>query len=215
MAWKNATFLHLTYVHRPSSPRPSLCLLTSRTGMTHFVQLIAHVHPIMIPARDCAGCVGETFYSAPQLLVPADTSASGFYIPNAMNIFVGNAASGGWAAYAFPNTPSPLGNFQGTLLTTSNLNPIARPLLRFYANTAHSTGFYWQAQGPAIYVGAWLDYDPLVNNTMRYQSGRFARTTKFADGSTSIMVFEHVKVWMTSNYRTRVRSLPPSATTHA
>jgi hypothetical protein len=37
---------------------------------------------------------GETFYSSPDLFLPADSSASGFYIPNAYNTFIGNAASG-------------------------------------------------------------------------------------------------------------------------
>ena len=35
-------------------------------------------------------------------------SASGFYITNPYNDFVGNAASGGWAGFAMPSLPSPV-----------------------------------------------------------------------------------------------------------
>lgn len=42
------------------------------------------------------------------LLIPADITASGFYIPNAYNTFVGNAASGGWSGFAFPGFRTPV-----------------------------------------------------------------------------------------------------------
>jgi hypothetical protein len=116
--------------------------------------LAAHIHPIFRPADGGGGQGGETFLATPNLIVPADTSASGFYIPNAMNTFIGNAASGGWSGFAFPNTPFPLGAYKGSLPANSPYNPQYRPLQRFYANSAHSTGFYWDTgHGTAFYVG--------------------------------------------------------------
>lgn len=55
---------------------------------------------------------GVTVFQAADLFLPADVSASGYYIPNAYNSFIGNAASGGWAGFAFPNVPGTLGLFK-------------------------------------------------------------------------------------------------------
>ena len=57
----------------------------------------------------------------------------------AYNSFIGNAASGGWSGFAFPNTPQPLGDFQGLLNSDSLWNPWKRPLLQFYGNTARES----------------------------------------------------------------------------
>ena len=67
--------------------------------------LMAYVAPIKQPADGGYGQGGETFSAAADLMLPADTSASPFYISNAYNDFVGNQASGGWAGFAFPNIP--------------------------------------------------------------------------------------------------------------
>ncbi len=40
--------------------------------------------------------------ASPQLTLPADVAASGFYITNPYNAIVGNAASGGWAGFDLP-----------------------------------------------------------------------------------------------------------------
>ncbi len=74
--------------------------------------LAAHVHPIREPVR--GGFHGERKVPGPELLIPTDTAASGFYITNAKNVFIGNAASGGWNGFYFPNIPFPLGHFDGT-----------------------------------------------------------------------------------------------------
>jgi len=156
--------------------------------------LAAHVHPIKTPANGDGGQGGQTFLASSTLVVPADTSASGFYIPNAMNNFTGNAASGGWSGFAFPNTPGPLGMFKGTLPSNSPYNPDHRPLLVFNGNTCHSAGFYWQAHGSCVYVGAKLDYNSA--GTMQYMSGRNSRNTINPDGSSSIMLFQNTKTWL-------------------
>ncbi len=107
--------------------------------------LAAHVHPIKIPANGDGGQGGETFLNSADLVLPADTSAAGFYISNAANYFRGNAASGGWTGFAFPNIPYPLGFFKDKDYGSNN--PMQRPFLEFDGNTAHSSGWYWEAHG--------------------------------------------------------------------
>ncbi len=85
-----------------------------------------HVHPIYRPADGGGGQGGELFTQNEQLLIPADTTASGFYISNGFNTFVGNAASGGWSGFAFPNLPYPVGDFKG--VDNGDNNPMSRPL---------------------------------------------------------------------------------------
>jgi len=76
--------------------------------------LAAFISPISKPANGDWGQGGEQFTQSTNLVLPADVAASGFYILNAYNSWVGNAASGGWAGFSFPNTPQPIGNFKGT-----------------------------------------------------------------------------------------------------
>jgi hypothetical protein len=55
--------------------------------------LAAYIHVIGEPAQGWSQA-GANFIETPSLLNPADSSASGFYITNAMNTFIGNSASG-------------------------------------------------------------------------------------------------------------------------
>jgi hypothetical protein len=96
-----------------------LCVCVLLCAVCWQFNLASHVHPIFRPADGGYGQNGETFFSQPNLFLPADTSASGFYILNAANSFIGNAASGGWAGFAFPNAVGPVGNFKGTLPANS------------------------------------------------------------------------------------------------
>jgi hypothetical protein len=156
--------------------------------------LAAFIHPIYQPANGDFGQGGQTFQSLASLLIPADTSASGFYISNAMNSFIGNAASGGWSGFAFPNLAVPVGQYKDSLDDTSPYLPLHRPLKKFYGNSAHSSGFYWQAHGCAIYVGAWLSYN--ANGVLVYNSGRNSRDTMFPNGTITYMLFEETKVFL-------------------
>lgn len=113
--------------------------------------LAAHVHPILRPANGGYSQQGETFLAQEGLLIPADTSAAGFYALNAMNAWVGNAASGGWTGFAFPNAPGPMGDYRG-----SSISPQRRPLKRFVGNTAHSAGYHWIEHGQ-LRRCAWAD----------------------------------------------------------
>jgi hypothetical protein len=98
------------------------------------------------------------------LIQPSDASASGFYTANPNNVFLNNAASGGWAGYAFPTLPAPIGVSIGAGATgciveglhmcltlnhscclqvfanRTDIVPLQRPLGLFDGNTAHSTG---------------------------------------------------------------------------
>ena len=71
----------------------------------------------------------------PNMILPSDSAASIYYITNAHNNFLGNAASGGWAGFSFPNLPNPVKlnqNYLGGLFT-----PSSRTTLVFKGNTAH------------------------------------------------------------------------------
>jgi len=153
--------------------------------------LAAHVHPIYKPADGGYGQGGEQFNESQALVVPADTSASGFYILNAFNTIVGNAASGGWSGFAFPNAPEPIGLHRGSL---GRNNPLNRPTLRFSGNTAHSSGFYWKGHGSCFYTGAWLSYE--YGNRLHYDSGRHERSTQWPNGTQAWMELENVAAWL-------------------
>lgn len=153
-----------------------------------------HVHPIFKPADGGYGQGGEQFNQQNGLLLPADTSASAFYIPNAYNTFVGNAASGGWSGFAFPNTPLPIGLAQGQDL--GDRNPEKRPTKEFRGNSAHSAGFYWRGHGSCFYTGARHTYNT-GSAIMQYDSGRHARSTvDGTTGQTAWMVFQDVKAFL-------------------
>jgi hypothetical protein len=194
-------------IHGTNFTRVSRNVAFNATGMCYYIEdgveennlfeynLAAHVTPIYQPANGDWGQGGQTFSAIPgKLLIPADTSAAGFYISNAMNTFIGNAASGGWSGFAFPNIAEPLGNYKDTMYPNNTYLPLHRPLKRFYGNTAHSAGFYWVARGSCIYVGAWLSYDSTGN--LVYNSGRNARNSLFGNGSQTFMLFEHTKTFL-------------------
>ena len=154
--------------------------------------LMAHIHPIFRPADGDGGQNGDQEIQRPELLVPADISASGYYITNAYNDIIGNVASGGWSGFAFPNAFKPLGLHKD--LDLGNRNPANRPTKSFVGNTAHSTGFYWRAHGAGVYVGGNIYYDA-ESREMRYNSGRTTRKTILANGNDAKMVFNDTKVF--------------------
>lgn len=105
--------------------------------------LIAHVHYIG-DVGTTNGQYATTTESHPDLVNPADITASAFYISNLYNTIIGNAASGGWAGFAIPMHKKPVGPSSNFKMT-----PEARPTLRFSGNSAHSSGF-WYAKGGAL-----------------------------------------------------------------
>ena len=106
-------------VHGTNNTRVSRNVAYNAKGMCYYFEdgveennlveynLASHISPIYSPANGDWGQGGETFYAIPgQLIVPADTSAAGFYFLNGYNTIIGNAASGGWTGFAFPNAIS-------------------------------------------------------------------------------------------------------------
>ena len=141
--------------------------------------LAAHVHVIGTPASS-SGQQCEDVDSSEDLLLPADVTASGFYISNAHNDIVGNAASGGWAGFALPNLPSPVMHHRNLVHDDSSLVPSARATLKFNGNSAHSAGYYWFSAGQ-VYVGGKLWHPHAGSDLLRYNpcrtEGRRGRTT--------------------------------------
>jgi G8 domain len=106
----------------------------------------------------------QTYQKSDNLTLPADVAASAFYITNVKNYIVGNAASGGWAGYAFPSLPTPLG-----LNRDKNFRPSSVRELLIDGNSAHSTGWWWKSAS-AFYFGGSLYYND--SGVLEYQPGR-------------------------------------------
>jgi len=82
------------------------------------------------------------------LLLPADLTASPFYITNMMNYIVGNTAVGGWSGFAFPILPDAIG-----VSRSATFHPYTRTTLLFDGNTARSSGWWWDSAGALRAVG--------------------------------------------------------------
>eukprot|EP00983_Pelagomonas_calceolata_P080324 1155102-Pelagomonas_calceolata.AAC.6 len=77
--------------------------------------LAAFVHPIGIPAGGYDQS-GSLHIQGPDRVQPADAAASGFYSGNPNNVWLRNAASGGFAGFSFPVMPRPIkGSTSGRL----------------------------------------------------------------------------------------------------
>jgi hypothetical protein len=107
--------------------------------------LVAHVKMIGpdIPYGDAQ--TTNTYRQTNKLTLPADVTAAGFYITNIRNEIRGNAASGGWAGFAFPNLPQPLGPHRNLNMRPSSAVPLDGN--KIDGNTAHSTGWWWYHAG--------------------------------------------------------------------
>ena len=91
--------------------------------------LAAHIHIIGNPAIGGSQRINPVNASA-NLLLPADITASGFYITNLKNVIIGNVASGGWAGFAFPAFDKPTGPHRDL-----DYSPRKMPSLVFDGNT--------------------------------------------------------------------------------
>ena len=124
----------------------------------------AHIHMIGPALATSKNQSIPLYRRSSTLNLPADATASAFYITNVNNYIVGNAASGGWAGFAFPILPSPVG-----LSRKVNLRPSSVTELRIDGNTAHSTGWWWK-HSAAFYFGGSLYYND--DDVLEYQAGR-------------------------------------------
>jgi len=128
--------------------------------------LAAHIHVLSYPAIGDAQRI-NLVRESPDLLLPADITASGFYITNLQNRVIGNVAVGGWAGFAVPNLHQAIGPHRD-----EDFSPRERPVLEFDGNTAHSTAHFW-GSAAAFYFGGSLYYDgdELVYNAGRDKNG--------------------------------------------
>jgi len=129
--------------------------------------LAAHIHPVSNVVADSGG--GQTitpFVQSRDLILPADSTASGYYITNLHNDIIGNAASGGWAGFALPVLHSPIGANRDV-----NMRPGNRLTKVFDGNVAHSTGWWWSHAG-AFYSGGSLYYNSGNETLLEYNAGR-------------------------------------------
>jgi len=126
--------------------------------------LAAHIH-YLGEAPWGNGQTTQINYQSDNLLLPADVTAAGFYITNVHNNIIGNAASGGYAGFAFPVLNRPIG-----LHKSMNMIPSSRTSLVIDGNTAHSSGWWW-SHAPAFYFGGSLYYDA-DGETLVYNAGR-------------------------------------------
>lgn len=123
------------------------------------------------------------------LINPADVAASGFYFPNGHNHILGNAASGGFAGFSFPNLPAPVGS------NPKNVVPLAIPIDHFDGNTVHSSDYLWRHAG-GVYVGGVLEsVDDQGTQKLRYTSGRppWQQTRTGGD------LFSNTKAWFVAS----------------
>lgn len=125
--------------------------------------LAAHVHFIDSPALGGAQQINYVT-ATPDLTLPADVTAAGFYITNLHNFVIGNVASGGWAGFAFPVFDSPTGPNKDL-----DYSPKEKAALVIDGNTAHSTAYFWGSSA-AFYFGGALFYDD--NDQLVYNAGR-------------------------------------------
>ncbi|KAG1681196.1 hypothetical protein FOA52_015639 [Chlamydomonas sp. UWO 241] len=153
--------------------------------------LAAFVHVIGSPAGGPSqdGTTHAQDWSS--LAQPADAAASGFYVSNSNNEFVGNAASVGWAGYSFPRLEAPIGDYAWI----TDFIPHQRPLKLFDSNTVHSSGYYFNMAG-GIYVGGKLWINTGDSNKLYYSSGRWAHDTRDEQGNAATMVFTNCKAWL-------------------
>ena len=126
--------------------------------------LAAHIH-LLGPGPPWGWGQTTNLYQQSNILtLPADVTASGFYITNVQNNIIGNSASGGWSGFAFPNLPTPLGVHRSI-----KMRPSSAISLTIDGNTAHSTGWWWYHAG-AFYFGGSLYYNS--GGVLEYNPGR-------------------------------------------
>jgi hypothetical protein len=124
----------------------------------------AHIHIIGPEPAKGTGLSTPLYTGSSTLSFPADVTASAFYITNVHNFIIGNAASGGWAGFAFPNLLTPTG-----LSRKVNMRPSSVRELVIDGNTAHSTGWWWK-HAAGFYFGGSLYYNE--EGILEYQAGR-------------------------------------------
>jgi hypothetical protein len=160
--------------------------------MNNEVSFNLSVRPkIMGPTDDASlqqmrdgGQPGFTLAQSADLAQPADRAAAGFYITNGNNKIIGNASSGGFTGYSFPNLPRAIGG------SPERIFPILYGAMYFDGNTAHTAGYLWSEGGACIYVGGTLVE---IAGQLQYTSGR---TTEWELLRHQTEVFNNTKTFL-------------------
>ncbi|KAL6754041.1 hypothetical protein V8C86DRAFT_399941 [Haematococcus lacustris] len=147
------------------------------------------VHVIGSPAGGVSQS-GTLHIQSTDLIQPSDAAASGFYASNPNNVFINNAASGGFSGFTFPTLPRAVGEYAGT-----NIVPLSRPLGRFDGNTVHSTGYFWIMAG-GFYFGGRLWINPQDGNKLYYSSGRWEFNPLDDNGKATTHLLTNNKAWL-------------------
>lgn len=109
---------------------------------------------------------GIKIVQSDDLLNPADRAAAGFYITNTNNKFFGNAASGGFAGFSFPNLPKPIGPSRDADVVPKD---VGMEKGKFDGNFAHTSAYLWDRAG-CLYLGGLLTEGE--NHALTYLTGR-------------------------------------------
>ena len=152
-----------------------------------------HVPCSSVPAVDTARPQTEN------ISVPADHTASGFYISNAQNYVVGNAASGGWAGLQLPVLPEPI----DPALRFNGVVPKDRMALLISGNSVHSSS-WWSSNSGSVYSGGSLYFaesdtaseGPLYYNAGRIGAARLSRSTKDDAGDDAWIRVQNTTAWL-------------------
>ena len=127
----------------------------------------AHIHFLGRPPWSNSQQI-DVIRQTKDMILPADSTASAFYITNVHNRLVGNAASGGWAGFAFANLHRPLGVHRNEAI-----RPSSQTALTIDGNTAHSTGWWWPQHAPGFYFGGALYFESENEDAkLLYNAGR-------------------------------------------
>ena len=141
--------------------------------------LAAHIHMIGPEPPHAEGKITKLFIQSDILTLPADVTSSGFYITNIDNDVIGNAASGGWAGFAFPNLETGLGPFRDLAFRPSSATGQG---FSIDGNTAHSTAWWWKHAG-AFHFGSALYFE---NGVLTYNPGLSFRVRQDSRNTCSV-----------------------------
>eukprot|EP01122_Echinamoeba_exundans_P006638 TRINITY_DN1906_c0_g1_i1.p1 TRINITY_DN1906_c0_g1~~TRINITY_DN1906_c0_g1_i1.p1 ORF type:complete len:1780 (+),score=203.21 TRINITY_DN1906_c0_g1_i1:139-5478(+) len=132
---------------------------------------------------------GASYFPTADRIDPTDSAASGFWIANANNTFIGNAVSGAWTGYHLPYLYTAVAESSVDPNVPQGYKPGFQTWIVFDGNTAHTTGFPRYAAG--VFVGSTLR---LNNSVLRFAVG----DADHRQWNWNEIKFTNVKVWLSS-----------------
>jgi hypothetical protein len=130
------------------------------------IKILGPVDPDSLAVLNPPTQDGFVLMQSSEFANPADRAAAGFYITNGGNRIFGNAASGGFTGYSFPNLPEAIGG------SDAGIRPLDYGITGFDGNSAHTSAYLWWNAG-CVYAGGLLtEVDDGGTRKLRYHSGR-------------------------------------------